>query len=90
MAVPPKLVSTPKPEYPPLARKLGVQGVVVLSVLVDEQGHVKDVQMLEPISQNVGINEAALQVARGARFTPATRNGTRVEMWTRLRIPFKK
>ncbi len=46
--------------------------------------------MLEPISQNVGINEAALQVARGARFTPATRNGTRVEMWTRLRIPFKK
>jgi TonB family protein len=89
-AVPPKLVSTPKPEYPPLARKLGVQGVVVLSVLVDEQGRVEDVQVLEPISQNVGINEAALQVARGARFTPATRNGTRVKMWTRLRIPFKK
>jgi protein TonB len=88
--VPPKLVSTPKPEYPPLARKLGVQGVVVLSVLVDEQGRVEDVQLLEGISQNVGINEAALQVARGARFTPATRNGTRVKMWTRLRIPFKK
>jgi len=89
-AVPPKLVSTPKPEYPPLARKLGVQGVVVLSVLVDEQGRVEDVQLLEGISQNVGINEAALQVARGARFTPATRNGTRVKMWTRLRIPFKQ
>ena len=89
-AVLPKLVSTPKPEYPPLARKLGVQGVVVLSVLVDEQGHVEDVQLLEGISQNVGINEAALQVARGARFTPATRNGTRVKMWTRLRIPFKQ
>ncbi|HEV3076244.1 MAG TPA: TonB family protein, partial [Thermoanaerobaculia bacterium] len=79
-AVPPKLVSTPKPEYPPLARKLGVQGVVVLSVLVDEQGRVEDVQLLEGISQNVGINEAALQVARGARFSPATRNGTRVKM----------
>jgi TonB family protein len=89
-AVPPKLVTTPKPEYPPLARKLGVQGVVVLSVLVDEQGRVEDVQLLEGISQNVGINEAALQVARGARFTPATRNGTRVKMWTRLRIPFKQ
>jgi TonB family protein len=90
LAVPPKLVTTPKPEYPPLARKLGVQGVVVLSVLVDEQGRVEDVQLLEGISQNVGINEAALQVARGARFTPATRNGTRVKMWTRLRIPFKQ
>ncbi|MBV8202022.1 MAG: TonB family protein, partial [Acidobacteria bacterium] len=87
--VPPKLVSTPKPEYPPLARKLGVEGVVVLSVLVDEQGRVEDVQVLERISQDVGINEAAVQVARGARFKSATRNGAPVKMWTRLRIPFK-
>jgi TonB family protein len=87
--VPPKLVSTPKPEYPPLARKLGVQGTVVLQVLVDEQGSVEDVQLLEPVSQSVGINEAAVQVARGARFKPGTRNGDRAKMWTRLRIPFK-
>jgi TonB family protein len=85
----PKLVSTPKPEYPALARRLGVQGTVVLQVLVDEQGNVEDVQVLEPISQSVGINEAAVQVARGARYKPGTRNGDRVKMWTRLRIPFK-
>ncbi len=88
-AEPPKLVSTVNPEYPPLARKLRIEGVVVLSVLVDEDGHVEDVQLLEPISQNVGINEAALQVARQARYKPATRDGVRVKMWTRLRIPFK-
>ncbi len=88
--VPPKLVSTPKPEYPPLARRLGVEGVVVLSVLVNEQGGVEDVQVVQPISENVGINEAAVQVARSARFKPATRDGVRVKMWTRLRIPFKK
>jgi protein TonB len=88
--VPPKLVSTPKPEYPPLARRLGVEGVVVLSVLVNEQGGVEDVQVVQPISENVGINEAAVQVARSARFKPATRDGARVKMWTRLRIPFKK
>ncbi|HEV3458412.1 MAG TPA: energy transducer TonB, partial [Thermoanaerobaculia bacterium] len=75
--------------YPPLARKLGVEGVVVLSVLVDEQGHVEDVQPLERISQDVGINEAAVQVARGARFKPATMGGVPVKMWTRMRIPFK-
>ncbi|HLX08322.1 MAG TPA: TonB family protein [Thermoanaerobaculia bacterium] len=88
--VPPKLVSTPKPEYPPLARRLGVEGVVVLSVLVNEQGGVEDVQVVQPISENVGINEAAVQVARSARFKPATRDGVRVKMWTRLRIPFKR
>jgi TonB family protein len=89
LTVPPKLVSTPKPEYPPLARKFGVQGVVVMNVLVDDQGRVEDVQLVERISQDVGINEAALQVARGARFKSATRDGVPIKMWTRLRIPFK-
>jgi len=87
--VPPKLVSSPKPEYPPMARKLGVQGVVTVGVLVDENGQVQDVRMEEPIPQKVGINEAAVAAARSVRYQPATKEGVRVKMWTRLRIPFK-
>jgi TonB family protein len=86
---PPELVSAPKPEYPPQARRLQVQGVVVLSVLVDETGRVQDARLIEPIAQKVGINEAALQVARNAQYRPASKDGVRVKMWTRLRIPFK-
>jgi protein TonB len=86
---PPELVSTPKPEYPPQARRLRVEGVVVVSVLVDENGNVQDARLLEPIQQKVGINEAALAVAHSARYRPATKEGVRVKMWTRLRIPFK-
>ena len=86
----PKLVSSPKPEYPPMARKLGVQGVVTVSVLVDENGQIEDVRMLEPIPQKVGINEAAMSAARAVRYQPATKDGVRVKMWTRLRIPFKQ
>jgi protein TonB len=85
----PELVSAPKPEYPPQARRLQVQGVVVLSVLVDETGRVQDARLIEPIAQKVGINEAALQVARNAQYRPASKDGVRVKMWTRLRIPFK-
>ncbi len=86
----PKLVSSPKPEYPPMARKLGVQGVVTVSVLVDENGQVQDVKMVEPVPQKVGINEAAMSAARAVRYQPATKDGVRVKMWTRLRIPFKQ
>jgi TonB family protein len=86
---PPELVSAPKPEYPPQARRLQVQGVVVVSVLVDETGRVQDARLTEPIPQKVGINEAALQVARNAQYRPATKDGVKVKMWTRLRIPFK-
>jgi TonB family protein len=87
--IPPQLVSFPKAEYPPLARKLRVEGVVVVSVLIDENGQVQETRMEEPIKQKVGINEAALSAARSARYKPATKEGVRVKMWTRLRIPFK-
>jgi TonB family protein len=85
----PQLVSAPKPGYPALAKQLGVQGVVVLAVLVDENGRVAEARLVEPIKQKVGINESALAAARGAQYRPATKGGVRVKMWTRLRIPFK-
>jgi TonB family protein len=86
---PPQLVSVPKPGYPPMARTLRVEGTVVVSVLVDENGQVQDVRVVEPIRQNVGLNEAAQSAARSAHYKPATKDGVRVKMWTRLRIPFK-
>ncbi len=86
---PPQLVSVPKPGYPPMARTLRVEGTAVVAVLVDENGQAQDVKIAEPIKQNVGLNEAALSAARAARYKPATKDGVRVKMWTRLRIPFK-
>jgi len=86
---PPQLVSVPKPGYPPMARTLRVEGTVVVSVLVDENGQVQEVRMAEPNRQNAGLNEAALSAARSAHYKPAAKDGVRVKMWTRLRIPFK-
>jgi len=86
---PPQLVSFPKPEYPPMARTLRVEGTVVVTVLVDENGQVLDVRMAEPIRQKVGLNEAAIAAARAVRYKPAKKDGVPVKMWTRLRIPFK-
>ncbi len=86
---PPQLVSFPKPEYPPMARNLRVEGIVVVAVLVDENGQVQDARVEESVRQKVGLNEAALKAARAARYRPATKDGVRVKMWTRLRVPFK-
>jgi TonB family protein len=85
----PELVSAPKPQYPPQARQLRVEGVVVVSVLVDENGQVQDAKVIESTKEKVGFEAAAVAAARSARYRPATKDGTRVKMWTRLRIPFK-
>jgi TonB family protein len=66
-----------------------VEGTVVLSLLVDENGRVIDTKVERAVSQNVGINEAAATAARSARFEPGTKNGVRVKMWYQLTIPFK-
>jgi serine/threonine-protein kinase len=87
---PPELVSVPKAQYPPLARRMQAEGIVVVSVLVDENGQVQDARVVESTNPKMGFNEAAIAAARGARYRPATKSGVRVKMWTRLRIPFKR
>jgi protein TonB len=85
----PVLVSIDKPEYPPIARRMKVEGTVILSLLVDENGRVLEVRLERGVQQNVGINEAAEAAARSAKFRPATKDGVRVKIWYQLTIPFK-
>jgi TonB family protein len=66
-----------------------VEGTVIMSLLVDENGKVLDVRLERGVQQNVGINEAAVSAARTARFNPATKEGVRVKMWYQLTIPFR-
>jgi TonB family protein len=88
--VPPTPLELVRPQYPPLARRLGVQGTVRLSLLVDEAGKVIETRLLEGVRQKVGINEAALAAATKARFRPATKEGIRVKMWYELVSRFEQ
>ncbi|MGB3564616.1 MAG: TonB family protein [Thermoanaerobaculia bacterium] len=88
--VPPTPLEIPRPQYPPMARRLGVQGTVRMSLLVDEAGRVIETRLLEGVKQKVGINEAALAAAAKARFSPATKDGTRVRMWYEMVSRFEQ
>jgi TonB family protein len=72
-----------------MARRLGVEGDVVISVLVDETGNVIETRLIDGVPQRVGINESALEAAKNARYEPATKDGVRVKVWTTLRLPFR-
>jgi protein TonB len=77
-----------KPEYPLLARRTKVQGTVILSILVDEQGRATDIKFLKRVEQDVGLNEAAERAARASTWRPATKDGKPVQMWFTLPVPF--
>jgi TonB family protein len=87
--VEPVLISMKKVPYPPIARMQKVGGNVIVNVLVSETGRVIEARILRGITQNVGINEAALEMARGATFQPATKDGARVKANKTLVVPFK-
>lgn len=85
---PPVLVGLTKPEYPAMARKMQVQGDVVMRLSVDASGKVTNVELVKPIGR-AGLDEVAMAAAKGARFKPATRNGTAVPGTYLLTMPFR-
>lgn len=65
------------PPYPPLARRLGYEGEVLVRVLIDEDGIVTDA-LLDHRSPHAILDDAALRAVRLWEFEPAYREGKRV------------
>lgn len=68
----PTLIERVDPEYPPLALRARVQGVVVLETVVDRQGRVEDVRVLRSIPL---LDQAAITAVRQWRYSPLLLNG---------------
>ncbi|MGO8970969.1 MAG: energy transducer TonB [Myxococcaceae bacterium] len=59
--------------YPKQAKKLGIEGQVVLAITVEVDGHVSAAQVVS--GPGYGLNEAARGAVLRARFKPATKGG---------------
>lgn len=66
--------SNPKPIYPPLARRRGWQGVVVIKVLVLEDGSPCNIELHQASGYQL-LDKAALKAVQKWHFVPATRDG---------------
>jgi TonB family protein len=77
-----------RPSPPPLAIRQHVQGSVVVTVFVSENGSVLDAKVLSGIGR-FGVDDAALRAVRSARFSPGVKSGKRVKVWMPLRFDFK-
>jgi len=76
-------------QYPPLALRQRVEGVVELSVLVDEKGGVADAKVVTGAGGRAGLNEAAVEYAKRSRYRPAMKEGVPVKVWMPLRVKFE-
>lgn len=80
-------LSNPKPAYPSLAQKRGWEGIVTLSVAVDESGQPLDVQIKSSSGYSV-LDRCAVEAVQRWRFVPARRGGRNVAANVEVPIRF--
>ncbi len=84
---PPRVKDRVFPEYPEIARKAGIEGVVIIHLFVDENGKVVKAyvaQSLEP-----SLDEAARQSTLKTTFYPALQRDKPVGVWVAYPVRFK-
>jgi TonB family protein len=71
-----------QPDYPQSAIDAGVEGTVVVTVVIDQNGNVSDAEIFSSVAQ---LDNAALSAARRKTFSPGAIDGSPVI--TRMNIP---
>ena len=85
---PPVLVKFVNPKYPDLARSAGIEGTVLLRVLVGEDGKVREVSVIQS-DVTSAMEKAAIVAARRFRFKPARQRTVPVKAFMAIPIRFK-
>jgi TonB family protein len=85
-SVPTLLVREVAPLYPPLARQARIQGTVVLSVVINKEGEVRDTKL---VSGHPMLAPAAIEGVKQWRYKPYIQDDKPVEVETIVRISFK-
>ncbi len=82
-----ELLSKPNPEYTDEARRLGIDGEVLVNVVFLASGHVK----IEGVAKGLGhgLDEAAIRAAQQIRFKPAIQDGHAVDFPAVIHIVFQ-
>lgn len=77
--------------YPEIARKAGIEGRVILNVLISETGEVLDVKVLKQPEQgqHAGLPESAINAVKGVKWEPATKDGKPLKVWVGIPVIFK-
>jgi protein TonB len=75
------------PEYSEEARKAKYSGTVLLSVIVDNEGHARDIKVLK--SLGMGLDEKAVEAVQKWKFKPGMKGGSAVNVRAQIEVNFR-
>lgn len=77
----------PEPEYSEEARKAKFQGIVLLSVVIDEDGKTKNIRVVRALG--LGLDEKAIEAVQKWRFRPSLKDGRPVAVLANIEVNFR-
>ena len=84
----PRLVTSVKPTYTAEAMRGRIEGRVVLSAVVQEDGTVGDVTIVRSLDSMYGLDEQAIKALKQWKFVPGTLKGKAVKVRVRVELDF--
>lgn len=83
----PHALYDPDPEYADEARKAKYQGNVILAVIVDATGHVRDIRVARAVG--MGLDEKAIEAVQKWKFAPGMKDGHPVSVQVSVEVNFR-
>lgn len=75
------------PRYPPIARRAGIQGPVVVRGVVRKDGRIDDVVVIRDLP--FGLGDAAREAVSRWKFRPATYHGDPIDVYYTVTVNFR-
>lgn len=83
---PPKPISAPEPEYTDSGRGVKWQGTVLVSLVVDEDGKPRNLQIARPLG--AGLDDKSVEAVETWKFEPAQKDGKPVRVAIMVEVTF--
>lgn len=84
----PLYLQNPPPAYPLVARRRSYEGTVILDVLVDREGRVRDLSVSQSSGHQV-LDKAAAAAVKNWLFEPGRRGKETTDMWVKVPVTFR-
>ncbi len=84
----PELMKKAKPGYPTAARAAGIEGWVVLAVVIGTNGKIQGAEVVYSSTPDIGFEKYSLDAVKRTRYQPTTVDDEPVEVCTWVGINF--
>jgi TonB family protein len=82
------MISKTEPEYTEEARRAGIEGTVMLSVIADQEGRPASVRVIDSLKPT-GLEESAMEAIKNWRFQPRILNGQPAAVPLTVQVNFR-